>query len=44
MGIGVMELLILAGIGVAVLVGIAALFVIVRAAAGNVDRKTHDTK
>lgn len=44
MGIDIMALLVLAGIGVASLVGIAILFFVVRAAAGNGNRKSHDSK
>ena len=44
MGIGIMELLVVAGIGVAGLVGVVILFVVVRAAAGNGNRKSHDSK
>ncbi|MFT5302954.1 MAG: hypothetical protein ACI814_003771 [Mariniblastus sp.] len=39
MGIGIMELLIVAGIGVAGVVGVVILFVVVRAAAGDQSRK-----
>ena len=44
MGIGIRELLVVAGIGVTGLVGIAILFFVVRAAVGNGNRKSHDSK
>ena len=40
MGIGITELLLVAGIGVASLVGVVILFFVVRAAVGNL----HDSK
>lgn len=39
MGIGIIELLVVAGIGVAGVVGVVILFVVVRAAAGDGRRK-----
>lgn len=44
MGIGIMELVILAGIGVAGLVGVAIVFFVVRATTGNGNRKSPDSK
>ncbi|MFT7633223.1 MAG: hypothetical protein ACI87E_004278 [Mariniblastus sp.] len=44
MGIGIMELVVLAGIGVAGIVGIAIVVFAVRAAVGNGNRKSHDSK
>jgi hypothetical protein len=41
---GIMGILVLAGIGVAGLVGVAILFFVVRAAAGDGNRNSHDSQ